>query len=83
MRKRMSSLGVLLAPVLAFANPGQDCIKHPTNPNCTVVPITSAPKAVLMPEHWGAIESLGFCALVLIVFWLMIHFRVLRLASKT
>jgi hypothetical protein len=47
--------------------------------------IKSVPKQapVPMPEHWGAEESLGFCALMLIVFWAMIHFKVLRLASRT
>jgi hypothetical protein len=82
MKIRMSSLltplGLLVAPLLALADPGQDCIKHPTNPNCPVV--TKNP--VLMPEHWGAIESLAFCAVVLIVFWAMIHFKVLRLAPR-
>ncbi len=68
-------------PLLALATPGQDCIKHPDNPNCTVA--AKVGSVVAMPEHWGAVESLGFCALVLIVFWVMIHFKVLRLASKT
>ena len=69
-------IGVFLMPLLALANPGQDCIKHPTNPNCPVV-------VVAMPEHWGSWENLGFCALVLIVFGVMIRLRVLRLNSKT
>ena len=77
MRTRMSSLltllGVCLMPLLTLANPGQDCTKHPTNPNCTVV---------AMPEHWGTLEVLASFALVLIVFWVMIRLKVLRLNSK-
>ena len=80
MRTRMSwlsiLLGVFLVPLLALANPGQDCIKHPDNPNCHVtIPVA-------MPEHWGTLEALGFFALVLIVFWVMIRLNVLRLNSK-
>jgi hypothetical protein len=75
---RKSSLGTLLGtlmmPLLALATPGQDCIKHPTNPNCAVT-------SVAMPEHWGSIESIGFCALVLIVFFVMIRLKVLRLPA--
>jgi hypothetical protein len=78
MRLTMTSLavrcGIFLVPLLTFANPGQDCIKHPGNPNCPVI---------AMPEHWGTLESLGFCALVLIVFWVMLRLKVLRLDSKT
>lgn len=78
MRIRKSSLriplGLFVLPLLTLANPGQDCIKHPDNPNCPVVP---------MPEHWGSWESLGFCALVLIIFWVMIRLKILRLDSKT
>jgi hypothetical protein len=78
MRMRLSSLpiliGLFLVPLLTLADPGQDCIKHPNNPNCPVV---------AMPEHWGSWESLGFCALVLIFFWVMIRLKFLRLASKT
>jgi hypothetical protein len=66
-------LGLFLVPLLTLANPGQDCIKHPANPNCPVV---------AMPEHWGSWESLGFCALALIVFWVMVRLKVLRLDSK-
>lgn len=78
MRMRMSSLlillGIFLVPLLALAEPGHDCIKHPDNPNCPVV---------AMPEHWSSWESLGFYALVLIVFWVMIRMKILRLDSKT
>ncbi len=78
MPMRMSALlvpfGMFLAPLLTFATPGQDCSKHPDNPNCAVV---------AMPEHWGSWESLGFFALVIIVFWVMIRMRVLRAESKT
>jgi hypothetical protein len=78
MRPRMSALavrcGIFLVPLLTFATPGHDCIKHPNNPNCPVV---------AMPEHWGTLESLGFCALLLIVFWVIIRLNVLQLGSKT
>ena len=74
MRIRMLSQavlsGLLLVPVLTFAKP--DCKEHPDNPNCVVT----------VPEHWGVLESLGFCALVLIAFWVMIRLKVLWLNSK-
>jgi|SRR5580704_7246559 hypothetical protein len=67
MRTRLSSLsallGLFLVPVLTFATPGQDCARHPENPNCVVT----------VPEHWGVFESLGFYALVLIAFWVLIR----------
>ncbi len=90
MKIRMSSLssllGVFMVPLLAFAHEGKDCFKHPYNPNCGVDPKPEQwghfGSAVAMPEHWGSLESLGFCALVLIVFWAMIRLKVLRLSSK-
>jgi hypothetical protein len=36
-------------------------------------------EVVTMPEYWRPSESLGFFALVLVAFGLMVRFRVLRL----
>ena len=76
MRMRMSSLsallGLFLVPLLTFANPGNDCVRHPENPNCVV----------RVPEHWGVVESLSFYALVLIAFWLLIRLGVLFRNAK-
>jgi hypothetical protein len=73
---RMSSLsallGLFLVPLLTFANPGNDCVRHPENPNCVV----------RVPEQWGVVESLSFYALVLIAFWLLIRLGVLFRNAK-
>ncbi len=77
MKLRMSSialaLNMFLLPLLALATPAQDCTKHPDNPNCPVI---------AMPEHWGLLESISFCAVVLIVFWLMARLKFLHIAIK-
>jgi hypothetical protein len=85
MRVRISSLlsllGVFLMPLLTFADPGEDCIKHPTNPHCAVATLPGT-LPVAVPEHWGSLEALGSFALVLIVFTVLIRFKVLHLNSK-
>jgi hypothetical protein len=72
---RRLAFPLFLAPFLAFGKP--DCSNLPGvaqlhNPNC----------AVPMPEHWGSLESIGYSALVLAAFLVIVRFKLLQPTEK-
>jgi hypothetical protein len=64
------ALQVMLTPFLAFGAP--PCNNLP--PQAPVPP----PCVVSVPEYWGVFEYIGYFALVSVVFWVMVHLRILR-----
>lgn len=65
----LMALQVMLTPFIAFGAP--DCSNLP--PQARVPPCV-----VSVPEYWGVFEYIGYFALVSVVFWVMVHLRILR-----
>lgn len=60
------TLHFLLTPLFVFGDPNCDnpaVLAH--NKHCDPTPV------VAMPEHWGAVETIGYFAVLFVGFWMM------------